>query len=344
LKPIIQLCIPQLLQPLKSWKQNFLFEVDLPVVEELLRRFEVVENKEVDGLEASLFNALGLAENQELPLAHYRYQSNLNQSNGASKSKTLKQYLCADPIHLEAGMNDITLTNVINDLTQNETDEILEDLNKHFAQDGLAFIQDSNQHCYIVLPENEDINTKPLSTVLRKNIANYQPHSEARNWRVIQNESQMILHSSEVNQQREIAGLPTLNSLWFWGGGKPLKSPDHNIVDVYYANETAKTNAKTIANAADCHYSFLTNDLPDFKEGKTLIILDHLFQAAINDNLDLYQQELTQLEKIITPFITAWKAGEIELLIDSCNGKILKPVKPKAWKFWERDMFLTLLQ
>ena len=56
------------------------------------------------------------------------------------------------------------------------------------------------------------------------------------------------------------------------------------------------------------------------------------------------KKEFNAVTKIINPLKQAWNAGEIEILIDSCNGEILKPIKPKAWKFWERNQFSSLLQ
>jgi len=325
---VVHLCIPQLLQSLELWQKDFLFEPEAPELGQLFRQFDVIQNKPIQGLEASLFNALEMTENQELPAAYYRYQTH-------KKLKHQKAILCADPIHLEVGMNDITLTEKITDLSKIEVEEIIEELNRHFQQDGLEFVQGSTHQWYIILPQEEEIQTTPLSQVLRKNIAKYQPKSQTRNWQVIQNESQMILHSCAVNQQREMAGLPTVNSLWFWGGGQALQTK-HDVVKVY-CNKNAEFSAMMITKAADCQYSMLTNDLPKFEPGKTLLILDQLFSAAIHDNLDLYQQEIKQLdEHVIKPLRHAWQAGEIELLIDACDGKILKPMKPKAWKFWDK--------
>ena len=324
--PTVTLFIPQLLQPLELWQRDFLFEPKAAELGQLFRQFDVIQNKPIKGLEASLFSALGMPENIELPTAYYRYQTHklLNQP---------KMLVCADPIHLEVGMNDITLTEKITDLSELEAEEIIEELNKHFKQDGLVFEKGSAQQWYIVLPQVEELQTTPLSQVLRKNIASYQPKSKARNWQVIQNESQMILHSCAVNQQREMAGLTTLNSLWFWGGGQPLKTK-HDVVSIY-CNKTAEPDVRMIAEAANCEFSSLENELPEFKSGRTLLVLEQLFSPAIHDNIDLYQQELEQLDQqIIKPLKQAWQAGKIELLINSCDGKVLKPIKPKAWKFW----------
>lgn len=338
IKPIIHLCIPQLLQPLALWKKDFLFEPEAPELASLLRQFDQRAHAGIQGLDASLFHAVGISSNTDIPIANFRFKSHLK--------KNPKHFmLCADPIHLEVGMNDITLTQVIDDLSDDEAEELIDDLNQHFKQDELEFVRGSNRHWYIVLPEQEAVKSTPLDEVLRKNIKNYLTHSETRNWNVLQNEAQMILHASAVNNQREMAGLPTVNSLWFWGGGEidVNDSGQKDVVCVYH-NESyeAETKAKTVATAVNCEVEQLAEDgnhlaaLKGKNQGKSIIILDQLFQAAINDNLDSYQRALTKLDaQIIKPLNQAWQAGKIEIIIDGCDGKTLKPTKPSVWKFWK---------
>ncbi len=337
-KPIIHLCIPQLFQPLKLWSRDFHFEPKAPELSLLLRQFESDKTESVQGLDASLFNAIGMAETEELPVAHYRYQTHNNHEHNAENT-----LLCADPIHLEVGMNEITLTDVITDLSEDEAQEMLDELNAHFEQDGLEFILGSNQHWYLVLPQEESVKTTSLSEVLRKNIASFQPLStteaSAINWQVIQNETQMILHASAVNQQREMAGLTTVNSLWFWGGGKVENEISDKKLAHVFCSENAKSSGQTIAKAGNCDWQTLSDDLAellDFKTGKNLIICDQLFTPSVYDNLEEYQQELSKLdEHIIKPLREAWQAGEIELLIDGCDGRVIQPLKVPAWKFWK---------
>lgn len=43
--------------------------------------------------------------------------------------------------------------------------------------------------------------------------------NEGRHWRALLSEAQVVLHNHPHNAQRIAAGLPPINSLWFWGGG-----------------------------------------------------------------------------------------------------------------------------
>ena len=100
----------------------------------------------------------------ELPVAYYRHQVQTND--------TKSNLVCADPIHLEVGMNDVTLTNKITNLTDDEAKELIEILNNHFTDDGFQFIFGSNQCWYISFEdhENETFVSHELDSVLKQNI------------------------------------------------------------------------------------------------------------------------------------------------------------------------------
>ncbi len=346
MKPSIHLFIPQLLQPLNLWQKDFLFEAEAPQLSQLLGDFAQQTDTGCTSLDASLLHSVGIRlQSGNHPVAHFR-----SQIDEQFSSKKFGALLCADPIHLEVGMNDITLTQTIDDLRDSESQECIDDLNSHFKQDNIEFIRGSNQHWYIALLEEETVETTSLDDVLRKNIAKFLPRSNSRNWQVIQNESQMILHACAVNQQREMQGLATVNSLWFWGGGKPkFQEQGENIkakrtINQVYFNDSdySNTSARMIAKAIDCDFQKLPIDSDEYlkemvnKPAKSLMIIDSLFLPAIHDDLDLYQQALSKLdEDIIKPLKEAWQAGKIDLVIDSCNGKVMCPLKVPVWKFWK---------
>lgn len=48
-------------------------------------------------------------------------------------------------------------------------------------------------------------------------------------WYKLLNEMQMFMHQHPVNQQRIQRGLVPINSLWFWGAGGRLQTPDSNL-------------------------------------------------------------------------------------------------------------------
>ena len=43
---------------------------------------------------------------------------------------------------------------------------------------------------------------------------------EGRRWRILLNEVQVLLHQHPLNAERRTRGLPPINSVWLWGGGR----------------------------------------------------------------------------------------------------------------------------
>jgi len=289
-----------------------------------------------------LFATIGIHQREQLPIAYYRYQTHDTQNKNAKKggggycTKTAsKIILCADPIHLEVGLNDITLTQHIDDLTDEDAKQCIDALNQYFKQDGLEFIYGSQSQWYLILQSENVPETTPLLEVLRKNIAHFYPASKNMNWEVIQNEVQMILHMLPLNQKRENAGLATLNSLWFYGGGEPKNS--FKTLDSIYSNNEEK--GRVLSNAAECKWFPLPKDasnLLKMTSGKTIVMLDQLMLPTIYDDVQAYQKQLSHLDDYIKPIMQAWKKDKIEIIIDSCTGNLLKPIKIPRWQFWPK--------
>src|SRR5690606_25085448 len=73
---------------------------------------------------------------------------------------------------------------------------------------------------YLRLSADPGIRTHSLSEVIGRDVHAFLPFGEsAQRWHAILNEAQMLMHGSPVNQVREQAGKPEINSVWFWGGG-----------------------------------------------------------------------------------------------------------------------------
>jgi len=337
-KNIVHLFIPHLLQPLNGLSQDTSFELDIPSLSLLLKRFSKIKNSQLQSIDIAFFRTLQAGIN-ELPIAYYRHQVETNEIKDG--------LICADPIHLEVGMNDVTLSKKITDLTETEAKELIAILNKHFKDDGIKFTLGSNQNWYVsFIDENysdETFESYDLDSVLKQNITDKLATSSNRNWRVIQNETQMLLHSSEINKHREMAGLDTVNSLWFWGAGKPINT-NFKIDKIFTSNETAsKLRGQLFAKAADSEWYSFSENSPlissqlGSKTSRKALILDQLFSPALENNLDAYQQALSALDRdILKPLLKLWENNEIEIIIDCCDGTILKPHKSPSWKFWSK--------
>lgn len=334
---VFHLYIPQLLQSLSSWNKDFLFEAESAHLSSLLSLLEETIYVKVQGLDVCFFTSLNQSV-EELPIAYYRYQVE-KQEYG---DRVVANMMCADPVNFEVSMNDITLSEKVIDLTDEESQELISILNQYFEEDDLEFHFGSNGSWYVSYPANEQVSSTPIDEVLKQNIAGKLAYSKQRNWKVVQNEVQMLLHGSDVNKHRDIAGLTPVNSVWFWGAGQPQSNSSH-ITKVYTSLESS-IKGQTFARAAKCEWGILPEQgemLLKDAIGTNVLILDQLFLAALESDLDAFQHELSKLdETYIKPLLDAWKRKEIDIVIDCCDGRIFKPLHSPSWKFWHKPKSL----
>ena len=356
--PSLHIIIPELFRPLVLWHKDFGFTPQASHLSALLAHYTLLQSTTKPGFDAALMASLGIVDD-ELPIATYRIQTHtpidsstqsmplndVDQSLKKVKSRggvfinTSKAgfitLLCADPVHLEVGINDISMTDRITDLNIEQARDLVSVLNAHFKQDGIRFMVGDAQHWYVSLPQEETVTTTPLGEVLRKNIVHCLPHSTERNWQTLLNEAQMLLHTHPINQQREQHGQPTINSLWFWGGGKP--TPPQTTINHILSSSPEKAQLLAIAAACDwqtMHQSFDMESYLAGMSGHHVLILDQLLHPAIMDNPDEFQAALTVLDKrFFAPIKQAFSQGKVELILDGADGRRLVLQKPKWWHF-----------
>lgn len=127
----------------------------------------------------------------------------------------------ADPVHLEATMNDLRLHALrAEELPAADLHALFEHLQLTLGSEiGVDFA--SIGTCGYLRGDHR-ISTAAVSTdvVDRCNADEFMPASEAtEKYHQLLGESQMALHEHEVNRNRDAAGARVVNSLWFWGGG-----------------------------------------------------------------------------------------------------------------------------
>jgi len=187
-----------------------------------------------ESIEMAVSKALGvsIASKSAIPGACARWQH-------ANPDRELPENLvCADPVHLLAGSDDAQLIPYQRlNLPPEESSALLLEVNKVLSENSFSFLHDVDGQWY-----HRGLNAKALDTDAPTAIEGHPmtdalPRSdEARPWRSLMTETQMVLHQSEVNQARIARGAIPINSVWFWGGGEmPGVStlPDPSAVAVY---------------------------------------------------------------------------------------------------------------
>ncbi len=143
--------------------------------------------------------------------------------------------VCASPVHVIAGSDDAQLITAYRlNLTMDETQTMIHELNEALAENSCSFLHDEAGHWYYQGLPADALDASPPSAVEGHPMSLAMPRAdEARAWRSLWSESQMVLHQSTVNLARQNRGEPQINSLWFWGGGPmPSRSPSNASTDV----------------------------------------------------------------------------------------------------------------
>ena len=156
-------------------------------------------------------------------------------------------WMYADPVSLFADRTGLIMRPKLQ-LNEKEVNELVSDLHPLFLEYHIELLTPTPTRWYLKLKETPKIMTYETSQVVGKDINHYLPKgADSLFWLRLLNETQMTLHNAPANQARTIADRPTINSLWFWGGGN-LPNPSKRIWDsVYTDNSIAKGLAKLSA-------------------------------------------------------------------------------------------------
>ena len=206
---MIHLVVPGLL-----WPKDSIAEITrglaLPALHTLLGRGRLVRRPAMPE-ERWLCEAFGIA-GEELPVGALRLL-------GEGGDPGSDAWLCADPVHLRFARDTLVLDAVGPDLAAEEAAQLVAALNAHLGEFG-EFRAPHPRRWYLRLKRLPRIATHPPSAVAGRTLEPFMPQGdEARDWRRLINESQVLLHNHPLNAAREAAGRITANSLWPWGAG-----------------------------------------------------------------------------------------------------------------------------
>ena len=161
-------------------------------------------------------------------------------------------------------------------------------------------------------------------------------------WRQALNEAQMLLHAHPVNQAREAAGKPQVNSLWPWGGGRLPAPTSCHLDKVWSADPVIQGMAQVqgIENAS----------LPDAyvpgNDRSTLASFDGLAAPSRLGDALAWRDALVQLESAwLAPAVAAMRSGKLDTLRllspGEYNSVELSVSRAGLWKFWRKPRLLA---
>jgi len=266
-----------------------------------------------------------------LPVAHHRYQFDTDK-------KAPPHCVCAELIHLQADKDNARLVPMqALDVTDDESDQLVEALNELIRHDGLAVLRTTPNHYYLTGMPASELDTWPTHAVANGKIADYLPRkSAAGDWRRLMTEVQMLFHAHPVNLARAARQQLPVNGMWFWGGSLPsIHSPVENV-DLY----TTDAYACGLANAINIESKPLHNF--DWSNLATEVVVVELgvYTAWLRGDYAAFQTAKHALqERWVTPAQHAVANGSCNrFVLDGCEGQAIveKPKTNLEPRFWKR--------
>jgi len=260
-------------------------------------------------------------------------------------------WLSADPVHLRFHQERIVLADAgAFDLAADEAEALIATLNREFADVGEFHLAEPRRW-YVRLHQAWDHDALPLSAVAGRRMDGELP-SQGGNGRLRQwlNEVQMVLHGHPVNEQRQAAGQPAVNSLWLWGAGQLAGAPAAPAP--YTEVWTGQPLARGLARAAGIPdqppaaglAALLAHAAPD---SHPLVIADDLLAPTFYEDSAAWLAALARLEADwFAPLRAALggKISELTLIAPTIYGQLTwRLTGADRWRFWRRPQPLAAL-
>ena len=149
-------------------------------------------------------------------------------------------WLHCQPVHLQADHKAAYLIESIT-LRDNEADSLRHLLNGFLEPLSMSITVSPAGNWYLHGASIPPLTAIPVDAAIGKNLSGLLPRdSQGAFWRTLFTEIQMLLHTSDVNHTRRMAGDLDVNGLWFWGAGK-LPVVHHNHWQTIWSDDPLAT-------------------------------------------------------------------------------------------------------
>lgn len=330
----LHLVLPGLLWPGKALHDTA-FDLDLPALSWLLGRGRQAWQPP-QPLEHWLCGAFSIDQSPP-PVAALRLLG-----EGGDPGEEL--WLCADPACLKIEQRRMSLDTSDVGVSAAEMQQIVAALAPLLADTG-EFYAGEPGRAYLKLRRPPRLLTLPPSATAGH--SNPLPSgADADFWQRLGNEVQMLLHTLPLNAQRETAGRPLLNSLWFWGAGR--LPPRTDSAAFFYQNVIGNHSLLNGLAAWSGISRSPAPTTPDALPHGSLLLLDTLQAATQQLDALAWRTALMDIERDwLQPLRQALRAGRINCLRLTALGDEaildLTLTRGDALKFWRRPQSLHAL-
>ena len=277
--------------------------------------------------DSGLLRSFGVERQRDWPVAPFTWLA-----DGGDPAELY--WLRADPVHLRAERDVLVLVDAAHiGLDLRSADKFIVTLNAHFKSDDLVFHAPAAERWYVGLPDVPRITTHPLSAAAGRSVSPLLPSGkDALDWHGRFNEIQMLFHEHAVNRERETVDQPTINSVWFWGGGTLPSAVRADFTGVWAEDPLARGLAMEARVPGASVPADAAQWLSQAGDGAHVVMLDA--RSPPSEAIALWEQSW------FTPVLQALKERRLAMvrLLAASGGDLLRyDVAPRdLWKFWRR--------
>ena len=316
----LQLIIPDLFPP-QDISSEVCAGLHLPALEKLLARGNA-STSPADTLESRLCAAFGVHA-----IAPVRAAADGLEAGG-------HYWLCADPVSLRLTTAQVLLLPDVMP-SSDEAAALCASLNEHFVGMGLHFSAPHPQRWYVQEDTEPQMTTTPLRQVAWGDAKLHTPQgADALRWQRIATEAQMLLHAHPLNQVRAARGELSINSLWFWGGGRA--TPLAPAIDAIGGDCTL---VGAFAGAAGMQRVESLQAMLDGQYEKGLWVCTAPAEALQRGDLYSWREAVQRVEQqLAQSLLRALQAGRLqrltlEVLREDVTHRF-ELTRGAAWKLW----------
>ncbi len=246
--------------------------------------------------------------------------------------------VCADPVHLQADLDDaVLIPPEALHLSMEETLSLQSNINELLISDGLRIQTDRDNPCRWILTgfkaqraaaaelDPARLDTWPTHAVARRNLTQYLPAGESMaGWRRLMTELQMLLHNHPVNEQRLRRGQLMVNGVWMWGGAALPKITARTAVRLVATDADATGIARALGIKPDSDGQDLAATLTGARlAGESILIVDLGFYNAwlVGDNEAMQMARAAIETNWLIPVKSAVKTRKVSrFIMDTAEG------------------------
>jgi len=307
-----------------------------PALETLLARADIVDAAG-SSFESTLFGLFGIPDKEHIDLPSAAI-SRLAESG----KKDDAFWFHADPVFLKATADRLLLFDAeMLDIRPEDAEALIKRFNQHFSEDGWHLEASHPNRWYLRLPKVPALSTSPLGDVVGRNIDHYLPTGdEAKRWRSVLNEIQMLFHSATANMQREADSLLPINGIWLSGGGcLPKVKPRFTQV---MANDLLCRGLADLSEV-QCHALSLNALTQKHEDGSAyLVSYSSLLRTVLAADPEGWVKALDEFEHWLAALQRMLQKRQIRRLsLYPCDGSAFQIERQGLRRFWKPRRSIT---